>query len=98
VTWICAGERVVPLVAAQSCVSPAPAGGAGPTGTDRHEYGLGTNGRRQIRAAMLPFITDGLVRDQPVMVAVPGPWLHALRDPSGPDAAPRSSSSSTRRC
>ena len=35
---------------------------------------------------MLPFITDGLARDQPVMVAVPEPRLHALRDALGRDA------------
>ncbi|MGZ8802307.1 MAG: sensor histidine kinase, partial [Mycobacterium sp.] len=35
---------------------------------------------------VVPFIADGLARDQPVMVAVPQPRLHALRDALGGDA------------
>ena len=36
---------------------------------------------------LLPFVTDGLNAGQPVLVAVPGPNLAALRDGLGPSAA-----------
>ncbi|MGH3968236.1 MAG: anti-sigma factor RsbA family regulatory protein [Mycobacterium sp.] len=36
---------------------------------------------------LLPFVTDGLDAGQPVLIAVPGPNLAALRDGLGPSAA-----------
>jgi anti-sigma regulatory factor (Ser/Thr protein kinase) len=51
----------------------------------RHECWL-YGGDTEFVAAMLPFIRDGLAREQPVMVAVPQPRLHALRDALGGDA------------
>jgi anti-sigma regulatory factor (Ser/Thr protein kinase)/predicted small metal-binding protein len=51
----------------------------------RHECWL-YGGDTEFVAAMLPFIRDGLAGEQPVMVAVPQPRLHALRDALGGDA------------
>ena len=51
----------------------------------RHECWL-YGGDTEFVAAMLPFIRDGLAREQPVMVAVPQPRLQALRDALGGDA------------
>ena len=53
--------------------------------TYRHECWL-YDGDAEFVAAMVPFIRDGLARKQPVMVAVPQPRLHALRDALGGDA------------
>jgi len=51
----------------------------------RHECWL-YRGDSEFVAAVSPFIADGLARDQPVMVAVPEPRLHAVRDALGCDA------------
>ena len=53
--------------------------------TYRHECWL-YDGDAEFVDMMVPFIRDGLARDQPVMVAVPQPRLHALRDALGGDA------------
>jgi len=54
--------------------------------TYRHECWL-YRGDTEFVDMMVPFIRDGLARDQPIMVAVPQPRLHALRDALGDDAA-----------
>ena len=53
--------------------------------TYRHECWL-YGGDTEFQEMVVPFIADGLARDQPVMVAVPEPRLHALRDALGGDA------------
>ncbi len=53
--------------------------------TYRHECWL-YRGDADFVAATVPFIRDGLARDQPVMVAVPEPRLQALRNALGFDA------------
>ena len=53
--------------------------------TYRHECWL-YRGDAEFLDMVVPFIRDGLARDQPVMVAVPQPRLHALRDALGGDA------------
>ncbi len=53
--------------------------------TYRHECWL-YRGDAEFVDLMVPFIRDGLARDQPVMVAVPQPRLHALRGALGSDA------------
>ena len=53
--------------------------------TYRHECWL-YRGDTEFVDMVLPFIRDGLAREQPVMVAVPQPRLHALRDALGGDA------------
>ena len=54
--------------------------------TYRHECWL-YRGDTEFVDMMVPFIADGLAREQPIMVAVPQPRLHALRDALGDDAA-----------
>ena len=91
-----------PTAIAYSSAAPQPAeqGAAGPAGTVtaltgraarahrtyRHECWL-YRGDTEFVDMVLPFIRDGLAREQPIMVAVPQPRLHALRDALGDDAA-----------
>src|SRR5664279_5340587 len=54
--------------------------------TYRHECWL-YRGDAEFVDMVVPFIRDGLAREQPILVAVPEPRLHALRDALGDDAA-----------
>jgi len=54
--------------------------------TYRHECWL-YRGDTEFVDMVVPFIRDGLAREQPILVAVPEPRLHALRDALGDDAA-----------
>jgi len=53
--------------------------------TYRHECWL-YRGDAEFVDMVVPFIRDGLAREHPMMVAVPQPRLHALRDALGGDA------------
>ena len=75
----------MPVTRQPSSVSALPDRPARAHRTYRHECWL-YHGDGEFLAAVLPFITDGLARDQPVMVAVPGPRLHVLRAALGGDA------------
>ena len=87
-----AGRRLRPVGASRlgaadpaATVTALPDRAARPHRTYRHECWL-YHGDTEFQGMVLPFIADGLARDQPVMVAVPEPRLHAVRDALGGDA------------
>ena len=87
-----AGRRLRPVGASRlgaadpaATVTALPDRAARPHRTYRHECWL-YHGDTEFQGMVVPFIADGLARDQPVMVAVPEPRLHAVRDALGGDA------------